>query len=100
MSGPKAAAIFAGFLPPRIRIRAGYYDYNSVDQNGIVGAHPALTNFYFANGFSGHGLQQAPAVGRAMAELLISGRFRTIDLSRFCYERFESGALVLERNIV
>ena len=79
---------------------AGYYDYNSVDQNGIVGAHPALTNFYFANGFSGHGLQQAPAVGRAMAELLISGRFRTIDLSRFCYERFESGALVLERNIV
>tara|TARA_E500000305_G_scaffold109684_1_gene115370 strand:+ start:1696 stop:2925 length:1230 start_codon:yes stop_codon:yes gene_type:complete len=79
---------------------AGYYDYNSVDQNGIVGAHPALANFYFANGFSGHGLQQAPAVGRAMAELLITGGFRTIDLSRFCFERFESGALVLERNIV
>ncbi len=79
---------------------AGYYDYNNVDQNGIVGAHPALANFYFANGFSGHGLQQAPAVGRAMAELLISGAFKTIDLSRFCFERFESGALVLERNIV
>ena len=79
---------------------AGYYDYNIIDQNGIVGAHPALANFYFANGFSGHGLQQAPAVGRAMAELLISGKFKTIDLSRFCFERFESGSLVLERNII
>ena len=71
---------------------AGYYDYNNVDQNGIVGAHPTLTNFYFANGFSGHGLQQAPAIGRALAELLISGTFRTIDLSRFCFERFKKAA--------
>ncbi|MEQ8334812.1 FAD-binding oxidoreductase [Nisaea sp.] len=79
---------------------AGYYDYNTVDQNGIVGAHPELGNLYFANGFSGHGLQQAPAVGRAIAELLVSGGFRTIDLSRFGFARFASGALVLERNIV
>ncbi|WP_319024896.1 NAD(P)/FAD-dependent oxidoreductase [Nisaea sediminum] len=79
---------------------AGHYDYNTIDQNGIVGAHPELTNFVFANGFSGHGLQQAPAVGRAVAELLTTGRFQTIDLARFGFERFASGALVLERNIV
>lgn len=79
---------------------AGYYDYNTLDQNGVVGVHPELGNFYFANGFSGHGLQQAPAVGRAIAELLVSGGFRTIDLSRFGFGRFASGALVLERNIV
>ncbi|UUX52138.1 FAD-binding oxidoreductase [Nisaea acidiphila] len=79
---------------------AGHYDYNTIDQNGIVGNHPEIANFYFANGFSGHGLQQAPAVGRALAELITSGAFRTIDLSRFCFERFETDALVLERNIV
>ncbi|MBO6560500.1 MAG: FAD-binding oxidoreductase [Nisaea sp.] len=79
---------------------AGHYDYNTIDQNGIVGPHPELTNFLFANGFSGHGLQQAPAVGRAVAELITKGGFRTIDLSRFGFERFASGALVLERNIV
>lgn len=79
---------------------AGYYDYNTLDQNGIIGSHPEIANFYFANGFSGHGLQQAPAVGRAITELLLSGGFRTIDLSRFCFERFASGNLVLERNVV
>lgn len=79
---------------------AGHYDYNTIDQNGIIGPHPELTNFHFANGFSGHGLQQAPAVGRAMAERITTGGFRTIDLSRFCFERFETGALVLERNVV
>ncbi|WP_420402998.1 NAD(P)/FAD-dependent oxidoreductase [Nisaea sp.] len=79
---------------------AGHYDYNTIDQNGIVGPHPELSNFVFANGFSGHGLQQAPAIGRAVAELLTTGGFRTIDLTRFGFERFASGALVLERNIV
>lgn len=79
---------------------AGHYDYNTADQNGIVGPHPEIRNVLFANGFSGHGLQQSPAVGRAIAELVVHGRFRTIDLSRFSYERLASGRLVLERNIV
>ncbi|MBS0388769.1 MAG: FAD-binding oxidoreductase, partial [Proteobacteria bacterium] len=59
---------------------AGHYEYNTFDQNGIVGLHPELRNFVFANGFSGHGLQQSPAVGRAVAELITYGAYRTLDL--------------------
>jgi glycine/D-amino acid oxidase-like deaminating enzyme len=65
----------------------GHYEYNTLDHNGIVGFHPEVTNFIFANGFSGHGLQQSPAVGRAVCELIVHGGFRTLDLSPFAYER-------------
>lgn len=79
---------------------AGYYDYNTVDQNGIVGAHPEVANLIFANGFSGHGLQQSPAVGRAVSELIVHGGFRAIDLTRFGFERFAAGQPLIERNVV
>ncbi|MBU0725588.1 MAG: FAD-binding oxidoreductase [Alphaproteobacteria bacterium] len=79
---------------------AGHYDYNTVDQNGIVGRHPEIINLVFANGFSGHGLQQSPAVGRAVAELLCQGRFTSIDLTRFGYERFARNEPILELNVV
>ena len=59
---------------------AGHYDYNTFDQNGLVGIVPAVKNLVFANGFSGHGMQQAPGVGRAVAELVLHGGFRTLDL--------------------
>ncbi len=79
---------------------AGFYDYNTLDQNAIIGAHPQITNFYFANGFSGHGLQQAAAAGRAVTELILTGHFRTIDLTRFGYERIAARQPLLETNII
>lgn len=79
---------------------AGYYDYNTFDQNGVVGPHPLVVNMYFATGFSGHGLQQAPAVGRAVAELVLEGHFQTINLSSFFFSRFYLGEKVTEHNIL
>jgi FAD-dependent oxidoreductase domain-containing protein 1 len=82
------------------RAWAGLYDYNTLDQNAILGPHPELSNFYAANGFSGHGLQQSPAVGRAIAELIKFGEFRSLDLSRFCYDRVIAGRPLRELNVV
>lgn len=79
---------------------AGFYDYNTFDQNGIIGQHPLVTNMYFATGFSGHGLQQSPAVGRAVAELIVDGGFKTIDLSVFDVKRILLQEPLLERNIL
>ena len=70
---------------------AGHYAFNTLDQNAILGPHPELENFYFINGFSGHGLQQAPAMGRGLAELIIHGGYRNMDLSPFGYERIVTG---------
>ena len=82
------------------RAWAGHYDYNTLDQNGIIGPHPDVPNLIFANGFAGHGIQQAPATGRAIAELIVDGRFTTIDLARFGYERIRRGEPLTELNVV
>ena len=79
---------------------AGHYAMNTVDQNAIVGPHNIIQNFFFLNGFSGHGTQQAPAMGRATAELLTYGAFKTIDMSAFKYERLLSGDKVIENAII
>ena len=79
---------------------AGYYEYNTFDQNGIVGRHPAMENLVFATSFSGHGMQQSPAVGRAVAELIVQGNYRTIDLSPFGYERISAGRPIRELAVV
>ena len=82
------------------RTWAGYYAYNTLDQNAILGPHPEVENFILANGFSGHGLQQSPAVGRALSELITFGSYATLDLSRFGCERIIEQKPVRELNVV
>ncbi len=79
---------------------AGHYDYNVIDQNAIIGPSPNHQGLYIASGFSGHGLQQSPAIGRGLAELIVNGRYKTLDLSPLRPTRFDEGDLVLERNII
>lgn len=85
---------------PGPRAWASHYDYNTLDQNGIIGAHPDVPNFLLANGFSSHGIQKAPATGRAVAELICDGKFKTIDLTRFGYERIRRNEPLTELNVV
>ncbi len=79
---------------------AGHYDYNTLDHNLIVGRHPQVRNFIFANGFSGHGLQQGPAAGRAVAELILYDGFRTLDLSEVGYDRIVENRPFLEKAVI
>ncbi len=79
---------------------AGHYAFNTLDQNAITGPHPEVANFFFLNGFSGHGLQQSPAMGRATSELLTYGTYRTLDLSPFHYERVRDGRAMVEGAVI
>ena len=78
----------------------GHYDFNVLDQNAITGPHPEVDNFLFLNGFSGHGLQQSPAMGRGTAEWLTYGEYRTLDLSPLGFERIAAGRAYREGAII
>lgn len=78
---------------------AGHYAYNVLDQNAIIGPHPEIQNFLFANGFSGHGVQQAPAVGRAISEYITYGKYRSLDLSDLGFDRILEGRAFPEKNV-
>ena len=98
---PTLAARIPAFEALRLqRAWAGYYEMNTFDHNAIVGLHPACANLVFANGFSGHGLQQAPAVGRGVAELIATGGYQTLDLSPLGWARVLQGQPLLERNVI
>jgi glycine/D-amino acid oxidase-like deaminating enzyme len=79
---------------------AGHYDFNTLDQNAITGPHPEIGNFLFLNGFSGHGLQQSPAMGRATAEWVLHGGYRTLDLTPFHFDRITVGQAMVEAAII
>jgi glycine/D-amino acid oxidase-like deaminating enzyme len=79
---------------------AGHYAFNTFDQNAIVGPHSEVDNFMFLNGFSGHGLQQSPAMGRAINEFITYGEYRTLDLSILGYERLARNDPFIERAII
>ncbi len=78
----------------------GHYAYNTLDQNAIIGPHPACPNFIFVNGFSGHGLQQSPAMGRGVSELITYGRYDTLDLSPLSVERILAGKAFVEWAVI
>lgn len=79
---------------------AGLYDFNTIDQNAIIGEHPVMKGYLMALGFSGHGMQQAPAVGLGLAELICAGAYQTIDLTPLRFQRFVENDLIREEAIV
>ena len=79
---------------------AGHYEVNTLDHNAVIGPHPDLPNFLFANGFSGHGLQQAPAAGRALSEWIVTGDYETIDVRPLGYERIAANEPYEELNVI
>lgn len=79
---------------------AGLYDFNTIDQNAIIGEHPVMKGYFMALGFSGHGMQQAPAVGLGLAELICAGAYQTIDLTPLRFQRFVENDLIREEAIV
>ena len=83
-----------------VRHWVGHYAYNTLDQNAILGPHPDLPNLFLMNGFSGHGLQQAPAVGRGLAEHVLTGAWQSIDLSDLSVARVIAGKPFRELEIV
>lgn len=97
--------IIANRIPQFERIKviqewAGHYAYNTLDQNAILGPHPDVRNLYLVNGFSGHGLQQAPAVGRGIAEHIATGSYQTLDLSPLGVDRIAEHRMVREHNVI
>lgn len=78
----------------------GHYAFNTLDQNAIVGPHDDVANFIFVNGFSGHGLQQSPAMGRGVSEWITYGAFRSLDLGPFGYGRVARGEPLRERAVI
>ncbi len=78
----------------------GHYAFNTFDQNAVLGAHTKVGNFIFLNGFSGHGLQQSPAMGRGIAELVAYGEYRSLDLAPFGYDRLERQEKFMEKAVI
>jgi FAD-dependent oxidoreductase domain-containing protein 1 len=79
---------------------AGYYEYNTLDQNGVIGPHDRIANLMFLTGFSGHGMQHAAGAGRAVAEMIAFGGSRSIDVSPLGWPRIRDRQPLIERNVI
>jgi len=79
---------------------AGHYAYNTFDQNAIIGPHNVVKNFIFVNGFSGHGFQQSPAMGRGVAEWIATGHYQSLDLAPFSYDRIVAKQAFIEKAVI
>ena len=99
---PALAHRFPQFERTRcVRTMPGLYDQNDFDGNVIIGPGAGgLGNFHLLAGFSGHGLMHAPGCGRALAELLLTGQYQTIDLTRFGWQRLLDGTPLREEGII
>lgn len=98
---PAAAHRFPAFQAAKChRSWSGLYEVNELDGNPVIGAWRGLPQLYTVAGFSGHGMMHAPAAARGLAELIVHGRFESIDLTRLGCERIEAGAPYPEEGIL
>ena len=99
---PALAHRFPAFEACRCRRTwSGLYEQNELDGNPVIGRWAGrMENFFVVAGFSGHGMMHAPAAGRAIAELIVNGRYDTLDLTRLGYRRIEQNAPYPERGIL
>jgi len=99
---PAVAHRFPPFEAARChRTWSGLYEQCELDGNPIIGNWPGVReNFHVCAGFSGHGMMHAPAAGRAIAERVVHGEYRSIDLSRLGYQRVVAGKPYAERGII
>src|SRR5207249_10869092 len=78
---------------------AGLYEMTP-DRHPVIGEAPGVAGFYLANGFSGHGFQHAPIVGKLLAEMIVGGAATTVDVSSLGLDRFTSGRVEPEHHVV
>lgn len=98
---PALAQRVPGFEALRLRSAwAGYYEMNLFDHNGLAGALPGWDNVFTACGFSGHGMQQSPAVGSALAAMVTGGCSSAPSLQPLSPERLSSGQRLSEANVI
>lgn len=77
-----------------------FLSVNEFDQNAIIDYHPVIRNLIVANGFTGHGMQQSPAVGRGISELIVDGKFTSLDLSELGVQRVLDKRPIIEQNVI
>lgn len=78
---------------------AGFYEITP-DHNPVLGYVSEVPGLMVAAGFSGHGFMQGPAIGVCMAELILDGAAKTVDITTFRPSRFSEGALTREHNVI